>query len=202
MTSASQRRACLSRDERGVALILTLLLLLGLGGLVAAYLAISALEPQISRNLADGTRARYLAEAGIERGFNVLSETADSDGSWTTLLAGASTARPWVAIAGLTDTAVADPANGTFSVTVRNDNGAPDTTVTGLSAATRPPMDTSPTDDANRTVIMRSAGTFNRATATIEVVVQRAPLPPGSSTSAEALRELRALHSITSWREI
>ena len=202
MTPAPRRRGRLFYEERGVALVLTLLLLLGLGGLLAAFLSISSLEPQISRNLADGTRARYLAEAGVERGFNVLVETAAADGTWTALLAGATTTQPWVAIAGLTDSTVAGPGNGTFSVTIRNDSGVADAALTGLSATTRPPMDTSPGIDANSTVIMRSTGTFRRAATTIEVVVQRAPLPPGSSTNADALRRLRALHSITNWREI
>jgi hypothetical protein len=47
-----------------------------------------------------------------------------------------------------------------------------------LSGTTNPAMDTSPTTDANKTVIMRSAGTFNGTTKTIEVVVQRVALPP------------------------
>ena len=164
--------------ERGVALVLTLVLLLGLGGLVAAYLAVSTLEPQIARNLADASRARHLAEAGIERGFNVLVATAaEAGGGWSGLLAGATAQRPWVGLAGLTNIALGSAARGTFSVTIRNDNGGADTTLTGLSATTRPAMDTSPTIDANATVIMRSAGTFNGMTKTVEVVVRRAALP-------------------------
>jgi Tfp pilus assembly protein PilX len=166
--------------ERGLALVLTLVLLLGLGGLVAAYLAVSTLEPQISRNLADGSRARNLAEAGIERGFNVLvAAAADAGGGWSDLLAGATAQRPWVALAGMTNIALGSAATrGTFSVIIRNDNGAADTPLTGLSATTRPAMDTSATTDANATVIMRSAGTFNGLTKTVEVVVRRAALPP------------------------
>ena len=202
MTPAPRRLARLSHDERGVALVMTLLVLFGLGSLLAAYLAIGGIEPQISRNLADGARARYLAEAGIERGLNVLVETADADGTWSGLLAGATLEHPWVAIAGLTNTPVGAPTNGTFSVTLRNDRGAADTRLTGLTAMTQPAMDASASVDGNRAVIMRSAGVFNRATTTIEVVVQRAALPAGTSTSPESLRALRALHSITNWREI
>src|SRR5438477_11731113 len=122
--AAAPRRAhrC---DERGAALVVTLVALLVMGGLLAAYLAVSALEPQISRNLADASRARYLAEAGIERGFNVLVSTADASDNWSGLLSGATTGQPWVAITGLTNVALGGPANGgTFSVTIRNDNGA------------------------------------------------------------------------------
>jgi Tfp pilus assembly protein PilX len=178
VTLVLRRRSRAASDQRGVAFVLVLLVLLGLSGLLAAYLAVSTLEPQISRNLAAASRARYLAEAGIERGFNVLVATADADGGWSGLLGGATTARPWVAIAGLTNIAVGVGAAGTFSVTIRNDNGAPDTPLTGLSATTRPAMDTSPTADANGTVIMRSAGTFSGLTKTIEVVVRRAEVPP------------------------
>ena len=174
MTSPLRRRARRAHDERGVALVLTLLVLLGVGGLLAAYLAVSTLEPQISRNLADASRARYLAEAGIERGFNVLIASADAAGGWSGLLAGATTARPWVALDGLTNAVLA---GGRFSVTIRNDNGAVDTPLTGLSATTRPAMDTSPSVDSNTTVVMRASGTSNRATKTIEVVVRRAALP-------------------------
>jgi Tfp pilus assembly protein PilX len=169
------RRRC---HQRGVALILVLVLLLGLGGLVAAYLAVSRLEPQISRNLAAASRARYLAEAGIERGFNVLIATAEAGGGWSALLGGATTARPWVAIAGLTNIALGGGTAGTFSVTIRNDNGVTDSPLTGLSATTRPAMDTSPSVDVNGTLIMRSAGTFSGLTRTIEVVIRRAEVPP------------------------
>jgi Tfp pilus assembly protein PilX len=168
------------RNERGIALVLALMVLLVLTGLVLSYLSVSALEPQISRNLSDAARARYLAEAGIERGFNVLTKTPD----WSTLLAGATNGAPWVAVAGLTNASIAAATNGgTFAVTVRNDFGATDTPLTGLGAATVPTMDGSRTTDSNGVIIMRSAGTFTGAngqqiTKTIEVVVRRTMLPP------------------------
>ena len=40
-------------NERGVALVLALMMLLALTGLLLAFLSVSSLEPQISRNLAD-----------------------------------------------------------------------------------------------------------------------------------------------------
>jgi Tfp pilus assembly protein PilX len=167
------------RNERGIALVLALMVLLVLTGLVLSYLSVSALEPQISRNLSDSARARYLAEAGIERGFNVLTKTPD----WSTLIAGASGGAPWVAVAGLTNTTIGAATNGgTFSVIVRNDNGAADTPITGLTAATVPAMDTSANNDVNGVVILRSTGTFTGANGqiakTIEVVVRRTTLPP------------------------
>jgi Tfp pilus assembly protein PilX len=199
VTLPRRRRVRLPRDERGVALILTLLVLLCLGGLLASYLAVSAVEPQISRNLASASRARYLAEAGIERGFNVLIATSDAVTGWSGLLASATGASPWVGLAGLTNTTVG---TGTVSVTVRNDNGIADMPLTGLSASTSPAMDTSAAADANRMVIMRSAGRVDGVTKTIEIVVQRAAPPPSGAASAEPLEGVRALHSITNWREI
>lgn len=163
------------RNERGIALILAVMVLLCLTGLVVAYLSVSALEPQISRNLADASRSRYLAESGIERGFNVLV----ANNNWSTLLATATGGAPWVAVAGLTNTAISGATNGgTFSVTIRNDNGGADTPLTGLSATTNPAMDNTPNVDNNGVVFMRSAGTFNGMTKTIEVVVRRTSLPP------------------------
>jgi Tfp pilus assembly protein PilX len=174
-----RRRRHTLRNERGVALILAIMVLLCLTGLVLSYLSVSALEPQISRNLSDGTRLRYLAEAGIERGYNMLTRTGD----WNTVLGGATVGAPWVALAGLTNAAITGATNGgTFSVTVRNDNGAADTPFTGLSNTTVPPMDSSPTAENNGVLIMRSTATFNGATKTLEVVVRRTQLPsfPGA----------------------
>src|SRR5207244_1874870 len=137
MTTAPGRRAPMLRDERGIALIVAVLALFCLTGLLAAYLSVATLEPQISRNLADVSRARHLAEAGIERGFNVLVSTADGRQSWSGLLAGATTGQPWVALAGLTNVAIRGATNGgTFSVSIRNDNGVTDTPLTGLSGTT------------------------------------------------------------------
>lgn len=174
-----RRRRHTLRNERGVALILAMMVLLCLTGLVLSYLSVSALEPQISRNLSDAARARYLAEAGVERGYNVLTNTAD----WNTLLGGATVAAPWVAVAGLTNAPITGATNGgAFSVTVRNDNGAADTPFTGLSNTTVPTMDSSPTAENNGVLIMRSTATFNGATKTLEVVVRRTLLPsfPGA----------------------
>jgi len=179
MTTTLRRRSPTLRDEQGIALIVVMLALFCLTGLLAAYLSVATLEPQISRNLADVSRARHLAEAGIERGFTVLVGTADGSQSWSGLLVGATTGQPWVALAGLTNVAIRGATNGgTFSVSIRNDNGAADTPLTGLNGTTNPVMDTSPTTDGNKTVIMRSAGTFSGTTKTIEVVVRRVALPP------------------------
>lgn len=170
-------------NESGVAMIMALMVLLTLTGLVLAFLSVSAFEPQISKNLSNLARARYLAESGIETGFNVLVNNADATQSFSGALAGATAAGtapgPWVALvsnnamAGLT-TAFA----GSYTVTVRNDYDNSDSAVTGVPSGTTAVPNETTTADTNKIVIMRSTGTFNGATKTIEVVVRRAQLPP------------------------
>ena len=168
-------------NEHGVAMILSLIMLLALTGLVVAFLAASALEPQISRNVADAARARYLAETGIESGFNLLVNTSDGSQSFTSALAGATATAPWVTLinsgtlANVTTGGAAAETTfaGTYTVSVRNDSQAGDPTLTSQSNAGE-----TLTTDANKIVVMRSIGAFNGATKTLEVVVKRQPLPP------------------------
>src|SRR5947208_13095598 len=93
MTPSVQRLG----DERGIALILALMVLLTLSGLSLALLASSALEPRISRNLHDASRARWLTEAGIELGYGLLAAAGAADGTWSALLATATADGAWVA---------------------------------------------------------------------------------------------------------
>ncbi len=60
-------------NERGVALPLAMIMLVVLTMLTLTFMSLGAVEPQISRNLSDGARARQLAESGIEWGFNQLA---------------------------------------------------------------------------------------------------------------------------------
>jgi Tfp pilus assembly protein PilX len=173
-------------DERGVALVLGLMMLLALTGMLLAFLSVSALEPQISRNLADTARARYLAEAGLEVGFATLVNTGDAVQSFSPAITTATAGAPWVTlvnngtIANVTSGGAASEAvfAGTFTVIVRNDSQNADSALTGqVAGGNAVPVETV-TGDSNKLVIMRSTGTFNGATKTIEVVVRRAPLPP------------------------
>jgi Tfp pilus assembly protein PilX len=156
-------------DERGIALILALMVLLTLSGLALALLASSALEPRISRNFHDASRARWLAEAGIELGYGLLA--ADGDGTWNTLRATADAS--WVALPSLDGAALPGltPAEGTYAVSIRNDRQATDS------------------------MTVRSAGTFNTTTRTIEVVVRRV----AEGSSSEPTR--RVFYTISGWRE-
>ena len=81
------RRELPGAGERGVALVLTLMVLLTLTGLALAFLSVSAFEPRIARNLSDAARARYLAEAGIEVGYNTLVAATGEHKTWSPLLA-------------------------------------------------------------------------------------------------------------------
>jgi Tfp pilus assembly protein PilX len=161
-------------DERGIAFVLALIALLSLTGLVLAVLSMSAFEPQISQNLTDTTRARHIAEAGIEFAYNTLVAATQTT-TFTPFLAGATCSTGAilaganaVPLPGLTAT------NGTFTARVRNDClAAPsDQSMTGVA------LDASATTDSNGVVIVTSTGTINNATRTIQVVIRRIPFPP------------------------
>lgn len=176
-------------NESGVAMIMALMVLLALTGLVLSFLSVSSFEPQISKNLSDTARARYLAESGIETGYTTLV----SMGRFTNALTGATATAttgtggtviggPWVSLLATSTmpglTGAAATAAGTYRVLVRNDSLTTDAALTGqLAGADAIPAET-PTTDNNNIVIMRSTGVFNGASRTIEVVVKRAPLPP------------------------
>jgi Tfp pilus assembly protein PilX len=172
-------------NERGVALPLAMILLVVLTMLTLAFMSLGAVEPQISRNLSDGARARQLAESGIEWGFN---QVAGKDFNDTTLLgSGTTTAGACgsgitckvltssTALPGLTSTA------GTFAVTMRNDLN----TVSGDQAliGVGNTLDTSATLDNNKIVILTSTGTFNGASRTVTAVLQRGDLPVNAALS-------------------
>lgn len=157
------------RDQRGVALALALVVLLVITALALTYLTLGSVEPRISQNLTDGARARYVAEAGVEWGFNALAGSS----SWSAYLAslpvvdGKRTMITASPLPGLTT------ASGTFTVTVRNDNQAGDPTLTGV--AQDPGDDVT---DTNARLIMTAVGRVGTAVRTITAVVARAQLPP------------------------
>lgn len=171
-------------NERGVALPLAMILLMVLTMLTITFMSLGAVEPQISRNLSDGARARQLAESGIEWAYNQLqgkefnhstllggtATTGGVCGSGITcfILGGANQTLP-----GLTSS------SGTFTVTLRNDRDS----IAGDSAliGTGNPVDSSATFDNNNIVIIRSTGTFpfgatNAASRTITAVIERGKL--------------------------
>jgi Tfp pilus assembly protein PilX len=162
-------------NERGVALVLALMVLLTLTGLVLAFLSVSAFEPQISRNHSDTVRARYVAEAGLEYAFDTL---ATNISSWNTYLAGATCTTGAVlgtassTLPGLTS------ANGTFTVRVRNDCNSGDNKITGVTVE----ASANATTDTNNKLVVTSTGAVGNATRTVTLVVSKAAVPPISGS--------------------
>ena len=161
-----RRRPRISRrvtDNRGAALVLALMVLVGLSAIMLALLSLGAVEPQISRNHVDLIRSRYLAEAGIEYAYDTL---AVHTGTWSDYLAGATCTSGAV----LVDGALPEPSHGRVTVLVRNDCGPGDEKLSGI------PRDDAvdPTRDTNGTVIVSSTGVAARTTHTITVVLSNA----------------------------
>src|SRR5437867_10831400 len=103
-------------DERGIAAVMSLIVIVGLSLLVSTFLAVSAFEPRISQNLADSTQARYAADAGIEWAFDQLVATT----SWNTLLTRAAGCSTGATPSGWTNVTVPN-LPGSLTVTLRTD---------------------------------------------------------------------------------
>jgi hypothetical protein len=168
------------RNERGVALPLAMIVLVVLTMMALAFMTLGAVEPQISRNLSDGARARQLAEAGIELAFTKL---ANQD--FSVLLAGStavsgSSPTEYILVAGGTTLPGLSASQGTFGVTVRNDITSGDEKFTGYipPGGTTQSLDIggTATNDLNGILIVKSIGTFNGATRTVNSVIQRGKL--------------------------
>jgi len=119
-------------------------------------------ESMISANQSSATRARLLAEAGVEFGFANL---AGQD--FTTLLTASSTL-----VASGTTLPGSGSGEGTFGVTIRNDRTTGDNLMTGT------PLDPSGSNtlDQNGVIVLTSTGTAGGATRRIVAVVQRGTL--------------------------
>jgi hypothetical protein len=182
-------------NERGVALPLALICLVALTAMVLTFLTLSSVEPQISQNLTDTARARYLAESGIEWAFKRVAAwpTGDAHGSFAaSLFAGPDSLENTAddqqptnvtsqnTAAMLTPLGAPSPlptrttAEGTYSVTVRNDNLAGDDKFTGAGG----PDTGNKFTDTNGIVIVTSTGTYRGATRTIQVALKRVGIPP------------------------
>ena len=168
-----------ARDERGVALPLAMILLMVLTLLTITFMSLGAVEPQISKNLSDGARARQLAESGLE--WAMSAQIANNDLNSAGLLGGTMTSggvcgtgiscrvlASGQAMPGLTT------GSGTFTVTLRNDLStlAADQQLIGTGVT----RDSAANSDLNGIVILSSTGTFNGASRSITAVVQRGNL--------------------------
>jgi len=178
-------------DERGVAVVMALILLVAMSGLTLAFLSVSAFEPQISQNLASTAQARYLAEAGLEWGFNALATTPAAftaagvpmmnaqQNHWNSILlqGGSVSGGPMQMPGGV---GPVNAAFGTFNVTIANDWQAGDNMMTGCPTAAGcggAALDAGgQNNDTNGLVIMTSTGTVNGVTRTVRAVVRRPTL--------------------------
>lgn len=166
------------RDERGVALPLALFALVMLTGLLLAFLTMAGMEPEISANLTEVARARYLADAGIEFAYAQLV----SNMNWDQTLLGpdlkSGTSDDGLLANNQTLPAPLNNATfGTFTVRVRNDNQAGDPALTGQ------PIDGgviggNPTTDTNGVLILTATGAYRGISRQIQVVMRRVALPP------------------------
>jgi Tfp pilus assembly protein PilX len=156
-----------------------MILLMILTMLTITFMSLGAVEPQISRNLSDGARARQLAESGLE--WAMSAQIGNNDLNSTTLLGGTMTTNgvcgsgftcrvlaTTQTLPGLTST------QGTFGVTLRNDLN----TITGDQAliGTSNTLDSNAATDGNGIVILTATGAFNGATRSITAVIQRGNL--------------------------
>ena len=164
------------RDQRGVAFPLALFALVLLTGMLLVFLTMGGMETSVAANLDDVTRARYVAESGLEWAFDQLVSAAALPNGWNTVLSTnggqMATGMPLPSLAA---------AFGTFSVTVRNDNLANDNVLTGLplcpnSAPLCSPDGGGATNDTNRVVILTALGTYNGATRQLQQVVSHPDL--------------------------
>ena len=162
-------------DERGMAAVMALIVVLALSLLVAAFLAVSAFEPVISQNLAEAIQAQYAADAGIEWAFDKLVDT----NSWNTLLTGAADCSTPVTPAGWSNVSVPNLI-GVFTVSLRNDCLAGDDQITGVAVDN---VTGTAINDGNGVVILTATGSFHGAQKKIQVVMRR-HLPPGLSFPA------------------
>lgn len=208
--------ATVMRDQRGVALPLALISLLILTMLVLAVLNLGAVEPQISRNLSETTRARHMAEAGIEWAFDCLADQdlssffagpdgiqGNTDDTKPTSVPGQSVAAqmdatfctnspPPGALPGLTTAA------GTFSVTIRNDWLAAQGPYAGDQIVTGQPVDGGGKYvDTNGLVILTATGVYGTATRQITAVIQRNTLAINAAVTLPGLQADTYVNGVT-----
>jgi len=158
-----------SRKNRGVALILTLLVLSFLSVLGGALLAASTIDTWIGDNYKTATQSVYLAEAGIEDARELLRTSGRTSTDMLNMSAGidrqlaTSDDVPLIPSRKLVD--AAGKGSGVYEVWLRNDNAD------GI---------TSPTD-SNEVLTLVSVGQIGTTRKTVEATVQRGSFPETDS---------------------
>ena len=154
-------------NQRGTVLPVTLMIVLLLTSLAVAVTSLGMSEPQIAANLSDSSRARAVAEAGLEAAYLQVVNAA----SFTALIASAPSSGE-VALATNATLPGLTSAHGTYTVVVRNDYRNGDNLITGVA------KEASATADANNRLILVATATAGKATRTIQVMVRRTTVPP------------------------
>ena len=160
-------------NERGTALALALIIMVIMTALAVGLATMGGVESRISASQSAGSRARLLAESGIEYAFLSLSGV-DFD---TILTAGSTLVPAGTTLPGL------PAASGTFGVTIRNDINAGDPLLTGTALDTASVPAGSATSDVNGFVILTATGIVDGATRVIVAVVQRGNLTLNAAVS-------------------
>ena len=181
-------------NERGVALPLALICLVALTVMVLTFLTLSGVEPQISQNLTDTARARYLAESGVEWAFKqVAASPVGVSGNFAaSLFAGpdnvqntADDQQP-TNVTGQNTAAMHDHAELAEPAAHQDHHGGH---VLGHGPERQPRRRRqvhgrarwtagNKFTDNNGIVIVTSTGTYRGATRTIQVALKRVGLPP------------------------
>jgi hypothetical protein len=154
-------------NERGTALALALIILVIMTVLTLGLAAMGGVESRISASQSASSRARLLAESGIEYALLSLAATVD----FSTLLATGPVLIPTRSMPPpliCTPQVTPCPVYGTFAVTIRNDIDVGDGLLTG--AVIDPG---SAVSDLNGIVVLTSTGMVDGATRVISAVVQR-----------------------------
>jgi Tfp pilus assembly protein PilX len=156
-------------NQRGIVLPLTLIVMITIGALTIGLLSLSAMEPQISKNLSEAAQARFAAEAGLEWGYNQLAAST----AWSSFLSAANTTNG-AQVTAAAPIGTLGTANGTFTVRVRNDHKVGDTAMTGVT-----PLDATHSADGNGVLILTSTGGIGNSTKSVRGAVKRLQFPSG-----------------------
>lgn len=143
-------------DEKGVVLVVALLVMVLLYLLGVHFLTISTTEHTIASNEGTTARAFYLADSGLALAQRTLRDSVN----WDTQL---TAAQPFNC------PTIVPASEGGCSYTITNDAADPG----------------GPTDDFNNLVIVRSTATYMDTVKVVEMAVTRSaiPTPPGGMTS-------------------
>jgi Tfp pilus assembly protein PilX len=158
--------------NRGVALILALLVLSFLTILGGALLTASTIDTWISDNYKTATQSLYIAEAGIDHAREVLRTSTHSPTELLNMFAD----QPLLASHQLLDNS--GESAGYYDVWLRNDNAD------GMTALT----------DSNEVLTLVSVGQIAGTRKTLEVTIQKARFP--QSESDPRLKSVRGLEGL------